>query len=245
MSEKKKKVFISGPMSGIKDFNKPAFDKAEKELTECGFSVFNPARMHFDDTWTHEQIMKIDLAALAQCDYIYMLDKWYYSKGALQEYHYANAIGVEILPTTYIDCPKKEEKTKQRIQIESFGDISGENLEFLQWIEKNCNEILAKGGKLTEAVEVQIDNTAHDILRMMALFNGHTPPKRQCSTCKHEKDSSLGNCLNCGPYENWEPKPDVSKKPCDMCTHYVCSLGEEPCKSCKDKSNWEPKDAEK
>ena len=242
MSEKKKKVFISGPMSGIKDFNKPAFDQAEKELTEAGYSVFNPARMQLDtDVWTHENIMSIDLAALDKCDYIYMLPKWYYSKGAIQEYHYANAIGVELLGTSDMKSPMKESKPKQRIEIECYGDISGENLDFLKWVEKHCNEILAKGGNLTEGVEVQIDSTTEHILHMMALLNGHKPPKRSCSTCKHEKDSSLGDCLNCGPYENWEPKPtpEAPKKSCDMCKHYACSLGEEPCKSCKDKSNWE------
>lgn len=123
MSEKKKKVFISGPMSGIKDFNKPAFDKAEEYLTQAGYSVFNPARMHFDDAWDHSEIMRIDLAALAQCDYILMLDKWYNSKGAIHEYHYAHAIGVEFLSMSDIDNVKKEEKPKQRIEIETFGDI--------------------------------------------------------------------------------------------------------------------------
>lgn len=194
MSEKKK-VFISGPMSGIKDFNKPAFDKAEQWLTEAGYSVFNPARMHFDDSWTHEEIMRIDLAALSQCDYILMLPKWYYSKGAIQEYHYANAIGVKLLSESDI-----LKSTKTRIQIESFGDISGRTLDFLLWFEKRFNEILANGGDINE---LSIDWEPKDA------------PKKSCNTCKYVKYMMLEEpCKSCtapftvGNHTKWEPKEE-------------------------------------
>ena len=35
------KVFISGPMKGYPNFNKEAFDQAEKELIQQGYTVFN------------------------------------------------------------------------------------------------------------------------------------------------------------------------------------------------------------
>ena len=255
MSEKKK-VFISGPMSGIKDFNKPAFDKAEEYLTNAGYSVFNPARMHFDESWDHSEIMKIDLAALAQCDYILLLDKWYYSKGAIQERSYAIATGVELLSMSDIERSKKETKPTKRIEIETFGDISEPNLKFLQWVQQHCNEILAKGGDLTEGVEVQIDNTTEHILRMMAFLNansvyGLNPERKQrprikaCYTCAHHGVSILEEpCKPCYEYSNWEPKEDELKS-CVRCKHYTCSLNEEPCKSCEPlpiHNNWEPKE---
>lgn len=249
MSDKirRKKVFISGPMSGIKDFNKPAFDQAEQWLTHAGYSVFNPARMHFDDSWTHEQIMRIDLAALTQCDYIYMLDKWYNSKGALEEYHYAMATGIILIPTHDIKCPKKESKPGQYIEIETYGDISGENVDFLKWVEKHCNEILAKGGKLTEAVEVQIDSTTEHILRMMAFLNGHKPPIKSCGTCKHNNGfEPLRTCSDCGPFKNWEPKEDDSvKKSCGTCKYENGDSYLGRCLRCNSFEKWEPKDAEK
>jgi dATP/dGTP diphosphohydrolase/uncharacterized protein DUF4406 len=40
----KKKVYIAGPMRGIKDFNFPAFFEAEEKLRARGYEVFNPAR---------------------------------------------------------------------------------------------------------------------------------------------------------------------------------------------------------
>lgn len=138
------KVFISGPMSGIKDYNKPAFDAAEKKLKEAGYAVFNPAWMIFDTNgWSHEDIMKIDLAALSQCKYIYMLDGWDKSKGSKQELAYAHAIGV--FPIT--DAVIKPKHTT-RIEINAYGNISGANLDFLCWFEGVCNDILAEGGSL-------------------------------------------------------------------------------------------------
>lgn len=194
MSEKKKKVFISGPMTGIKDFNKPAFDRAEQWLTQAGYSVFNPARMHFDDTWTHEEIMRIDLAALAQCDYILMLDGWRTSKGATHEYLYAMATGIELMP-------KRESNLKSRIEIETFGDISGRNLDFLLWFEKHCNEVLAKGGALTGDIDTVLDNLTYYICNEL--------PKKSCAGCKYFMFSiNEEPCKFCNPvlHTNFEPK---------------------------------------
>ena len=199
MSEKKK-VFISGPMSGIKDFNKPEFDKAEQWLTQAGYSVFNPARMHFDDAWTHEEIMRIDLTALAQCDYILMLDGWRTSKGATQEYLYAMTTGIELMS-------KKESKPTQCIEIETFGDISGHNLDFLLWFEKHCNEVLAKGESLTGGVDTALNNLMSYICTELGINAKDNSVKKSCDTCKYENGSSnLGRCLHCNSFKNWEPK---------------------------------------
>ena len=39
------RVYISGPMTGVPDLNRPAFDAAEKRLTAQGHFVINPAEL--------------------------------------------------------------------------------------------------------------------------------------------------------------------------------------------------------
>lgn len=47
---KKHVVYITGPMTGIKYFNYPAFYEAEKKLKKAGHKVINPARTGVLDT---------------------------------------------------------------------------------------------------------------------------------------------------------------------------------------------------
>ena len=95
--KKKKKVFISGPMSGYPDLNRPSFLQAEKELVASGYSVFNPAWLLVDETWERSDLMAIDTAALSHCDFIYQLEGWQNSDGARLEQVYAEYTGIPFL----------------------------------------------------------------------------------------------------------------------------------------------------
>ena len=91
-------IYISGKVSGTDDYME-RFAKAEKELTERGFSVINPVKM--DDVLpkccSYEDFMKIDLALLEMCEGIYMLKGWEKSCGANREYGYALASDMMIM----------------------------------------------------------------------------------------------------------------------------------------------------
>ena len=92
------KVYISGPMTGIEDFNRPAFDEMERALYDAGADyVFNPAAQDRPEDWTWERHMQADLHELAGGGYSYivMLDGWQRSTGATTERHLARVIGVQ------------------------------------------------------------------------------------------------------------------------------------------------------
>ena len=84
------KIYISGAITGTNDYTE-RFAKAEKELTEQGYSVVNPAKVNAqlpEDT-TYEEYMKMCFCMLDMCDGIYMLKGWEKSCGANREYWYA------------------------------------------------------------------------------------------------------------------------------------------------------------
>lgn len=91
-------IYISGKVSGTDDYME-RFAKAEKELTEQGFYVINPAKMDgvLPKCCSYEDFMKIDLALLEMCEGIYMLKGWEKSCGANREYDYALAKDMTVM----------------------------------------------------------------------------------------------------------------------------------------------------
>lgn len=86
------KIYISGAITGTDDYME-RFAKAEKELTEQGYSVVNPAKVNaqLPENTTYEEYMKMCFCMLDMCDSIYMLNNWDKSCGANREYGYAMA----------------------------------------------------------------------------------------------------------------------------------------------------------
>jgi hypothetical protein len=87
------KIYISGKMNGDDNF-KVKFDIAEGDCIKAGFEVINPANLPRPETW--KIALKRDLKILSECDAIYMLSDWEYSKGARLEHWYAKRYNLEI-----------------------------------------------------------------------------------------------------------------------------------------------------
>jgi len=55
------KIYVSGPMTGIKDFNFPLFNSVAVLLRNKGFEVENPADKGIVDGWQWEDYLRYDI----------------------------------------------------------------------------------------------------------------------------------------------------------------------------------------
>jgi hypothetical protein len=93
-----KRVYISGPMTGMPGHNFPAFHAAARRLRAIGWRVVNPAENFGGRTdLPRELYMRADVMLLAMCDAIALLPGWQNSRGARVEYLLAHEMGLDVL----------------------------------------------------------------------------------------------------------------------------------------------------
>lgn len=91
------RIYLSGPMTGIPEFNYPAFNQAAAQLREKGYEVENPAENPAPESGAWVDWMRLAIKQMADCDTIVLLDGWQKSKGALIELKLAGDLGLSIL----------------------------------------------------------------------------------------------------------------------------------------------------
>jgi hypothetical protein len=108
MIDKNETIYISGPMTGIADFNRPAFHAMEKILTETfGCKVLNPARIT-DERVNREHpgllgrelyrtCIRYDLELVLAATGILRLAGFSNSKGAAAELAVAHCLDLRII----------------------------------------------------------------------------------------------------------------------------------------------------
>lgn len=97
-------IYLSGPMTGLPDYNRPAFNKVAEELRAQGKSVFNPADIGpKENIMPRAWYMRKDLEGLMKSDSVYVLPGWDTSEGAKLEVAIAKELELPIIFTTTAD----------------------------------------------------------------------------------------------------------------------------------------------
>ena len=90
----KTRIYLAGPMTGLPEFNYPAFNAEAARLRALGYAVENPAENEApaDKTWSG--YLRLAIAQLVTCDTVALLPGWEKSEGAKLEHHIACHLGI-------------------------------------------------------------------------------------------------------------------------------------------------------
>lgn len=90
------RTYISGPMTGLPEFNFPAFHAKAAELRQAGVDVINPAEHDEAPDLPWQVYLRKDIKMLMDCDTIHMLPGWRKSRGARLELLIALKLGFAV-----------------------------------------------------------------------------------------------------------------------------------------------------
>ena len=94
----KERVYVSGPIAGYDlQERKMAFLKVQHMLESLGYEVSNPFDNGVPDDAHWREHMRADIAMLLQCQSIYMMPGWEFSKGCKLELDVATSCGIRLM----------------------------------------------------------------------------------------------------------------------------------------------------
>lgn len=114
------RLYLAGPMTGIPNWNYPAFERATQALRAAGYTVVSPHELdrqmdhdpNVDGHLGYREYMKQDLPAVLESDAVAVLPGWAASKGARLEVHVAEQCGVPVYPVEFLlDAKLEPERT--------------------------------------------------------------------------------------------------------------------------------------
>ncbi|MDR0250540.1 MAG: DUF4406 domain-containing protein [Burkholderiales bacterium] len=103
-----KRIYISGPMTGLPYLNFPAFHNEAARLRTLGYDVVSPAEINQNKNIAWHDALRKDLQALLVCDTLALLEGWQRSEGAHLEMHVAHRVGIAIVVAKDITEPRHD-----------------------------------------------------------------------------------------------------------------------------------------
>jgi nucleoside 2-deoxyribosyltransferase len=110
-------VYVAGPMTGIPEYNAPAFRRAAQQLRDEGFRVISPVEMDEEDGisleaeaatgdgWDWARALARDIAVvIRRVDAVVVLPGWTKSRGAFLETETAYALDKPVLRFPDLDA---------------------------------------------------------------------------------------------------------------------------------------------
>ncbi len=102
------RIYLAGPMTGMPDWNFPAFRAAEADLERQGHVVVSPVNIdaavwgftggeHLHPVMTRRATLHVCYAALDTCEAIYMLKGWEKNSGSISELAHAQATNMILM----------------------------------------------------------------------------------------------------------------------------------------------------
>lgn len=92
-------VYLSGPMTGLPDYNRAAFNLREQAFSAKGNTVLNPARLSEKAGLNHdyEWFLKRALLMMLQADVIYVFGDVTHSRGVDLELRIARELRMQVV----------------------------------------------------------------------------------------------------------------------------------------------------
>lgn len=97
------KWYLAGPMTGLPEFNFPAFDAAKRDLEQLGFEILSPHDIDHGETpetrgkLHYSVYLRAGFKLLLECRGIILLPNWTKSRGAVAEFNLAVSLDMAVM----------------------------------------------------------------------------------------------------------------------------------------------------
>lgn len=154
------KIYIAGPMTGLPEFNYPAFRAAAEQLAAEGHDVEDPSTNVNPMPADYHGWLRAGLRQLIGCEGVALLPGWEASGGARLEASVAATLGLRVAPLAeWLPTPRVIDAAhlaRQRtFSAATFGP-GARTSGVIDHIRKELREIAADPADLTEWVDVVI-----------------------------------------------------------------------------------------